>query len=74
MRDSLKAAAPMLVVVVVGLGIVGLALGGLGILSGSAKEMELLDDQAMVQDSNATIPAIDAAAPTETETATFALG
>jgi hypothetical protein len=74
MGDSLKAVAPVLAVVVVGFAVAGLALAGLGILSGSAKEMEMLEERATVLDLDAPVPAMDAASPNEIQTATFALG
>jgi hypothetical protein len=84
----MKAGALILLLVVVGASIAGLALGGLGMFSGSTGERGTLTPQTdMVAQETATsaidtsalapetaIPPVQASAPAQVETATFALG
>jgi len=72
MADLLKATIPIPRMVVVGACFVGLVLGA--IFLGSTKERKTMTLTKTNPVPNATIPPIDASAPTETETATFALG
>jgi hypothetical protein len=64
----------MLGVVLVGSCVAGLALGLPDQLFRSGKEKEMADPVPTGPAVRAVIPTIDGAAPTEIETATFALG
>ena len=72
MADLIRVVAPVRRAVMVGAGVVGLVLAGLGMFFGLARRNMLT--QTMDAVPRAAIPPIDAAAPVETETATFALG
>ena len=72
MADLIKVVAPARRTVAVAAGVVGLVLAGLGIFFGLTRRNMLTQTTDAVP--RAAIPPIDAAAPVETETATFALG
>ena len=72
MADLIKVVAPAQRTVAVAAGVVGLVLAGLGIFFGLTRRNMLTQTTDAVP--RAAIPPIDAAAPTRTETATFALG
>ena len=74
MTDLLKAVAPILGIVIVAVCAVGLALAWLGVLPGFAREEPTADGEAIAPTSTAEIPPMGTSAPTNTETATFALG
>jgi hypothetical protein len=72
MADLLKATTPILKIVVLGACFVGLFLGA--VYLGSTKERKTMTPTKTRSVPNATISPIDVSAPTQTETATFALG
>jgi hypothetical protein len=74
MVDLVKVVALVLGVVIVSAGVVGLALGGTDLLYGSAREEEWVPTATLEPTRQASIPPIDATAPAEVKTATFALG
>jgi len=73
MANLIRVVAPARRIVMVGAGVVGLVLAGLGIFFGLTRERNTMT-QTMDAAPRAALPPIDAAAPVETETATFALG
>ena len=73
MADLIRGVAPARGAVAVAAGVVGLVLAGLGIFFGLTRERNTMT-QTTDAVPRAAIPPIDAAAPVETETATFALG
>jgi len=54
--------------------LIGITLGGLGLLSCSAKEEQALTTTSPSLTTQPSLPAIDVAAPDKVESATFALG
>jgi hypothetical protein len=72
MADLIRVAIPARRTVMVGAGVVGLVLAGLGIYFGLTRRNMLTQTRSTAP--RAALPPIDAAAPVETETATFALG
>jgi len=72
--NMIKAMTSTHKMIVIGIAVVGLISAGLGILSSSTRK----DERTVVTTLNplprATLPPIDVIAPTQTETATFALG
>jgi hypothetical protein len=74
MVDLVKVVALVLGVVIVGAGVVGLALGGTDSGSGSAGEEEAVPTTTPEPARQTLIPPIDATAAAEVKTATFALG
>jgi hypothetical protein len=74
MTDLIKAVAPILGIVIVAVCAVGLALAWLGVLPGFAREEPTPDGEPMTPASTAEVLPMDANAPANTKTATFALG
>jgi hypothetical protein len=76
MTNLIHASGPSLRVGLVGLGLMGLVLLGAVVLSRArdSRVVTLVDSAEGDAVQTAAIPAIDAAAPVHTETATFALG
>ena len=72
MEDLLKATTPVLRIVVMGACFVGFVLGA--VYLGSTKERKTMTPTKTNSVPSATISPIDVSAPTQTETATFALG
>jgi hypothetical protein len=68
----MKMTVTKILAVCVGLGLVVLALGA--VILGSGREGDKMIVAAADEDGGGQIPPIDAAAPGETATATFALG
>jgi hypothetical protein len=75
MANLVNASTPILKVVIVGISLVGLVLGAVFLSSrtNSVEEGSAMD-VATNMTPRAAIPPIDASAPAQTETATFALG
>lgn len=74
MTDLFKAGAPILGIVIVAVCAVGLALAWLGVIPGFAREEPTPDGEPIAPTSTAEILPMDASAPANTKTATFALG
>jgi hypothetical protein len=70
MMSLLKAALPFLGV----LGAVAVVAGGAILLTRGAAAPSLVLEEGQPREATASVPALDAAAPAEVETATFALG
>jgi hypothetical protein len=75
MANLVNASTPTLKVVIVGISLVGLILGAVFLSSriSSVEERSAMDVTTNTAPETA-IPPIDASAPAQTETATFALG
>jgi hypothetical protein len=74
MANPIKATAPILRIAVIGACVVGLVLGAIYLSSTKERKTVNLTETKTSSDPKAAIPAIDASVPTQTETATFALG
>lgn len=74
MADLFKAAIALLGLLLVVLVGAGLVVGRTGLFSGSTRQADPQAAATLAPASRPAIPALDVAAPTKTETATFALG
>jgi hypothetical protein len=74
MADLFKALGPILGIVILAVCAVGLALAWLGVLPGFAREEPTPDGEPTAPTSTAESLPVDASAPANTKTATFALG
>jgi len=75
MWDTMKALSPALRLLIISIGLVGLAAFGIRALFNAQKGKDAMASTETTMDLTlATIPPIDAAAPARFETATFGLG